>query len=141
MSAYSEQTTEFKDAELLVTALTAMGLTNIESYAEAVPLTNYYGETRITYANVLVKRLNLKHAYDDLGFVKTDNGTYRAITSDYDRNEKTYASGAGFDANWFKRLKVEYAKAGIMRQAKRAGLKVAGQKRVNGKLQLQFVKL
>lgn len=135
MSAYSESTTEFKDAGLLVAALAECGYPTVEVHTEAQHLYGYRGDKRNETANVIVRRKHTGHASNDIGFkLNPVTGTYQAIISAFDAD-------VTFNHDYMARLKCAYAEKGIMRQAARAGLKFTGRKTINGKTQLQFVQL
>lgn len=131
MSKYTEQQTEFKDADLLVASLTAMGFTP-QLHATAQQLTGYQGDKRADVAEIIIPRSQVGFASNDIGFKRNASGAYGAIISAFDSST--------YDATWMKKLKATYCETGVMRQAKRAGLTFTGKKTVNGKQQLQFVK-
>lgn len=133
MSKYSENQTQFKDAELLVQALAEMGYTTVEVNKEAQNLVGYHGDTRADKAEIIVRRAYIGKASNDIGFRRNVNGTYGAIISDFDSHRH--------NAQWLSKLKVKYAEKGIMRTAARQGLRFTGSKVVNGKSQFQFVKV
>lgn len=130
MSKYQEQTTQFKNKKLLVEALQALGLT-VTVHETAQHLNGYTGDTRQETAEVVILRQHIGSLSNDMGFKQQPDGTYKAIISDYDSRR--------FDAKWMKTLTAIYAKAGILLKAKQAGLKVIGEKVVNGKRQFQFI--
>jgi|SRR5581483_1839979 len=133
MSAYSEQTTEFKDADLLIEALKDIGIREIHHYEHPIHLEGYLGDKRNEVAEIVIPRRSVGIAANDIGFKKQANGNYTAIISEFDSRN--------YDQKWMQKLKCIYAEKGIMRQASRAGLRFAGKKNVNGKVQLQFVKI
>lgn len=133
MSAYTEQTTEFKDAALLCAALTEMGITEVKVHQFAQQLEGYKGDKRTDTAEIIIPRRAVGSASNDIGFKKGENGAYKAIISEFDSGH--------YNADWMRRLKRSYAEQGIMLQAKKSGLKFAGKKVVDGKIKLQFVKL
>jgi hypothetical protein len=133
MSKYAEEKTEFKEAELLIEALKAVGFDVVENHEVAQNLIGYMGDTRKDKANIIIRRHFISVASNDLGFKRNENGTYTAIISDYDRN-------CGYNNKWLTNLKTEYARAGVMRQARRAGLRFVREEKKQGKIQLKFLK-
>lgn len=138
MSAYAEHTTQFRDAELLIQCLQSLGIdaAGITRHNRAVPLTGYQGDRRSETAEIIISRQYVGMASNDIGFKLGPDGAYRAIISEFDSRH--------YDGAWMRKLTATYAKAGIMRQAAKAGLRFAGTQTVtiNGKQQtkLQFVK-
>lgn len=132
MSAYTEQKTQFKDAALLVEALKACGISEVNVFETAQQLEGYHGDKRTDTAEVIIPRRAVGYLSNDIGFKRQPDGTYKAIVSEYDSSR--------YNADWMRNLVNSYSELGIMRQAKKAGLKFTGKKQVNGKLRLQFVK-
>ena len=132
MSNYSEAVTEFKDAELLIAALAAVGYTSVENcLSNPQPLVAFQGDyrtqdgeghtkdaARAMKADIIVRRKFVGGASNDLGFVKGADGKFRAIISDYDSNRH--------NSNWLAKLKGEYAEANVVRNMKRAGVRITG---------------
>lgn len=114
MSHFNEVKTKIKNPELLVQALSNIGLTAIV-HKQPVHLHGYVGDTREQLAHIVVKggkggNSGLSPASNDLGFYREADGTYRMIISDYDTGflRNRYARDLpSFDA----RLKQEYALA------------------------------
>ena len=132
MSEYSESTTEFKDADLLITALAAVGYTTVENcIGNRQPLVGFQGDYRTLdgeghtkdpnkalKADIIVRRKHVGGASNDLGFVKGDDGKFRAIISAYDSSRH--------NATWLAKVKGEYAEANVVRNMKRAGVRITG---------------
>lgn len=149
MSAYHEQTTQFKDRDLLVSALNECGYgpETISLYQTPQPLYDFHnrktsylgltdskGKSMHDTAEIIIRREHVGPSANDVGFrLNLITGCYGAVISEFDSYKHNEA--------WLNRLKVAYAEKGIMRQATRAGLKFTGRKQVNGKTQLQFVQL
>ena len=71
-------------------------------------------------------------ASNDLGFVKSPDGTYRAIISDFDKSRHNDA--------WMLKLTDSYSEHGVVKQAARQGLRFLGKKKdAQGQVQLQFL--
>jgi len=139
MSAYSENRTAFKDVDTLIAALVECGYPKecIEINETAQHLYGYHGDKRTDTAEIIIRRNNVNKymsggASNDIGFKRSADGTYSAIISQYDSGKH--------NAKWMAKLKTAYAENGIMKTASKQGLRFAGRKVVNGKLQLQFLK-
>lgn len=140
MSEYAAYKTAYKDVDCLKKALGDMGYkpSVIEEHEVPQQLYDYCG--RPTHyldkngdkANIIVRRHNVGGAANDLGFVKTQDGTYSAIISAYDSGKHS--------ATWLNGLKKSYTEHTTMKTAKAQGLKFLGKKVVAGKVQLQFMK-
>lgn len=133
MSAYSEQTTEFKDADVLCEALASMGVKGVQRHAVAQPLEGYQGDKRDETAEIIIPRKYVGGASNDIGFKRSPSGSYSAVISQFDSSR--------YNAQWLKKLKATYAEGAVMKQAAKGGLRFTGKKKVNGKVQLQFVKV
>ena len=138
MSAYSENKTSFKDVDTLIEALVACGYPKeaIEVHEKAVNLYGYHGDMRKDTAEIVIRRANVNKymsggASNDIGFKKSADGTYAAIISEYDSGKH--------NARWMAQVKTSYTENGIMKTANKQGLRFAGRKLVNGKVQLQFL--
>jgi hypothetical protein len=133
MSAYSETRTTFKDAALLLEALKEMGYGEVECHiGNPQQLVGYHGDLRADKADIIIRRKHIGSASNDIGFRRGADGTYGAIISDYDSHKH--------NAQWTAKLRNSYADKGIMRQAKRAGLRFTGKKLVANKMKYEFVK-
>jgi len=140
MSAYSENKTQFSDPDILCEALADMGFSAdmVERHQIATNLFGHHGDKRDDTAEIILRRKYVNAvlsggASNDIGFKRDANGKYSAIISQFDvyyANEK-----------WMNKLKQTYAVKGIQKQASKNGLRLSGQKTVNGKVQLQFVKV
>lgn len=131
MSAYGTFTTTLRDEKLLCAALAEMGFT-FECHAEAQNLHGYVGDTRQQKANIIIRRHHTGiGASNDVGFLKTADGTYQAIISDYDR-------GAKFNDTWLGKLSQEYGVQRTLSVAKNKGYVLQTRKQVGEKVQLVF---
>lgn len=125
MSNYSEVQTEFKNATFLVTALQAQGL-KVETHATP---------TRMRWTRTLAEITvapGQNGAYEPLGFARKENGALGMLVASEDQRV--------YGAEWMARVKQSYAREGVMAQAKANGLRYIGEKKVAGKVQLQFAK-
>lgn len=94
--------TQFTDQDTLVAALREMGYTHVEIHETPQQLYGYDGKIRSgSLANVVVRRQYVGPASNDLGFVRGQDGTYKAIISQYDSTRH--------NAEWLGKLKQHYA--------------------------------
>ena len=147
MSKYSENKTQFKDFELLCQALVTMGFSAsmLEKHMEKpANLLDWHGnethylDAQGDKAELIVRRSNVNRIMgsglsNDFGFRRDKTtGCYSAVISQYD---STY-----FNAEWLLKLKTEYARLGLKKEATRLGYRAVPAKTVNGKIRLRFVK-
>lgn len=115
MSAYAKYGTQYKDKECLIKALADQGYTEVEYHEVATNLFGYHGDKRKDVANIIVRRKFVGNAANDIGFIKTNDGTYSAIISQFDSGKH--------NASWMLGLKKAYTEAAGRKEAKRQGLK------------------
>lgn len=132
MSAYSEVKTEFKDGDLLLEALKAMGFQPRNCIGTPANLEGYHGDQRTQVADIIIPRAQVGNASNDIGFVKGPDGTFRAIISDFDSTRH--------NKKWLNEVKTNVADAGIQKQAKRMGLRLGSRKVVKGQIQYEFLR-
>jgi Protein of unknown function (DUF1257) len=132
MSAYRTDETEFTDEQCLVKALNERGYTTVEVHQVAQHLIGYHGDRRAEVAHVIVRRQYVGDAANDLGFVRGEDGKFRAIISDYDSHKH--------NAKWMTGLTDAYGEAAVVKQAARQGLRFMGKetKEINGKVRTQL---
>lgn len=116
-------------------ALGDAGYTEVEIHEVAQNLFGYHGDVRSEKANIIVRRKYVGQSANDLGFVKSADGTYAAIVSEFDSHKH--------NADWMRALKQHYTERVDMKLAKKTGLQLMSRKviEVNGKkrIQLQFL--
>lgn len=134
MSAYSEVVTQFSDGELLLEALQEMGFQPRNCIGKPEQLEGYKGDKRQQRADIIIPRRQVGGASNDIGFTRGPDGKYGAVISDYDSSR--------YDAEWLKKLRASYTDKGILKQAKKAGLKFVSKKRneVTGKMDYNFLR-
>lgn len=134
MSKYTTVTTEFRDPECLIEALTEIGYPAVQFHETAKHLTGYQGDQRTQTAEIIVPRKvkgGLGSASNDLGFKRNKEGNYEALISEYD---------TGFlGRDFVPRLKSAYAEINTKKTALIQGLRFV-QRNVNelGEVQLEF---
>lgn len=133
MSAYTQQTTQINDAEILKECLKEKGYGTVEHTTEAQALVGYHGDKRQDTAEIIIRRKHVGGMSNDIGFKKAKDGTYAAIISDYDKGKH--------NAAWMTDLKKKYAEKKIMKVAKASGMTFLNRKQAaDGSFKLQFVK-
>jgi hypothetical protein len=110
MSHYNKIKTELRNKNSLIKALIKMGFTKeqIKVCDEAEHLEGYHGDKRPEVANIIIPRKYVGNASNDLGWVLTENGTYEAIISDYDKHK--------YNEQWCHKMETHYG----IEQAKEA---------------------
>ena len=129
MSAYVTCKTEYRDQESLVAALKDIGYAEIEVHAQPMALYGYQNDKRPEAANVIVRRKFVGHMANDLGFVRSENGSYSAIISEYDQRSTFTEAKQG-------QLKARYAYRQVVKTAKARGYTIASESKQNGKTKL-----
>jgi hypothetical protein len=137
MSKFEVSQTTFTDQSHLVGALTEMGFTP-EVYDNPVHLYGHYGDERPDVAHVVIRRDQIHFASNDVGFVRGEDGIFRAIVSEFDRGFVSNSIGMALDDTWIGRLKKLYQ----VRKAKQVGMergyRFLGQEEFDGKTRLRW---
>ena len=135
MSAYGEYITTLCEQKYLIEGLRAMGY-QVEVHPDAAPLIGYHGDERPERAHVIIRRAQLDSASNDIGFVRTADGRFRAILSEYDRS-------IGYDDRWLGKVHQNYKEQQTLAVAKARGYIFRGKEIIqtaNGpQIRLQFV--
>jgi predicted RNA binding protein YcfA (HicA-like mRNA interferase family) len=119
MSHYSKIETQIVDQTALIKALKDVGYSQVEIHGNPVPLYGYMGDQRPERANVVVRRKHISNASNDIGFVKSENGTYRAIVSEYDQQI--------LGADWVEKVCKLYAYHAVVEKMEEQGFVVEKQ--------------
>jgi hypothetical protein len=101
VSHFTTIKTKISDPRALVLALRDKGFETAEVHEEAASLMGYRGDERQQTAEVIVRRKFVGHASNDIGFKRTQDGSFDAIISQYDRPR--------FDKRWLESLTQRYA--------------------------------
>lgn len=133
MSAYTERTTQITDADILKECLKEKGVKEVQHHDKAVQLEGYHGDKRADTAEIVIPRRAVGGMSNDIGFKKQQDGTYKAIISQYDSNK--------YNNDWLADLNRKYAEKKIHKVAKVNGLQFVGKKvATDGSFKLSFVK-
>lgn len=113
MSEYTEIKTEFRDQKCLVEALMALGVKkeHIESHEKAQALYGFQNDRRDQKAEIIIRRKHVGGAANDVGFARQADGTFKLISSEYDRrNHGNYAAKyGGYNERFCDALKGPYS--------------------------------
>jgi hypothetical protein len=132
MSKYSEIKTQLKDKECIIDALKEKGF-KPQSHENAVALTGYEGDRRSDKAEIIIPRSQVGHASNDIGFKRQDDGTYKAIISQYD--------GGRYNQKWLDEISQSYAEKKTSKIARNKGLTLSKKHILpNGNIKLIYVK-
>lgn len=127
MSRYCTIRTIFKDKVALVDALIEIGewtSEQIEVYNDPKNLFGFKGDVRSQVAHIIIRRKHVGRSSNDIGFLKDDDGNYKAIISEFDRNR--------YNQSWLGKLKGSYAFHRVKRQQEALGRSVSRERCRNG---------
>ena len=134
MSKYSESVTTVRNQAYLMAALTELGY-KAEIHEEGAALVGYEGRERPERAHVIIRRVQIGPASNDIGFVRKPDGTLAAVLSEYDRT-------IGFDEKWLGRVHQTYKEQQTLADAKAKGYVFRGREVVQTpegpQIRLQF---
>lgn len=131
MSRYCTIKTIFQDGSALVNALLETGnwtTEQIEVHSEPQSLRGYRGDVRSERANIIIRRKHVGSSSNDLGFVKDEDGNYKAIISEYDSRR--------YGATWIGQLKGNYAFHKVRGEQETRGRTVSRTRQKNGHQQI-----
>ena len=130
MSRFTCVNLEFKDAELLKSALKELGFNTIEVHKEAQPLLGFQGDERAERANIIIRRQYVGMASNDIGFAKNGKGSYDMVISEFDRNKKVFT----------EQLPQTYGVMAVKKQMKRRGYTMTSQKTdAKGRVKMRII--
>lgn len=113
MSHFTCIQTQITHIDSLVKALADAGFATVEVYPTPQHLYGFQGEIRPETAEVIIRRRYIGPMSNDIGFKRQENGTFKAIISDYDRLQYPQA--------WIDRLTQRYAYHVLITAAPTAG--------------------
>ena len=132
ISEYAVIQLQLNDQDSIVKALEEMGY-KCEVHDTPQTLVGYMGDNRTQKAHIIVGRKNISSASNDIGFVKTANGNYEMIISDYDRH-------TSHSKNFLEKLNQIYSKQRVIKQARQMGYTVSSQSiEQDGRLRLRLM--
>ncbi|MBI5486472.1 MAG: DUF1257 domain-containing protein [Deltaproteobacteria bacterium] len=127
MSHFTKIALEIRDCGALVAALADLGLSIVEVHDEPQHLHGYEADVRPEMAEVIVRREHVGPLSNDIGFRKTDGGTYEATISEYDQ-------GSGYGQDWRQRLLQRYGRHVAVAKLAKKGFRVVREEARDGKL-------
>ncbi len=132
MSKYAETATTIRNQCHLIAALSELGY-KAEVHAGGAALVGYEGRERPERAHVIVRRIQIGPASNDIGFVRKPDGTFGAVLSEYDR-------AIGFDEKWLGRVHQAYKEQQTLATATAKGYVFGGREVVQtpGGLQVRL---
>jgi hypothetical protein len=101
VSHFTRLKTRITDRAALIKALADVGYKLVEAHDTPQHLYGYQGDKRAQAAEVIVRRRHIGSLSNDLGFRRTDDGSFEAIISRYDRRKHSQS--------WLDRLTQRYA--------------------------------
>lgn len=136
MSKYLVMELEVNNVEDIVAGLKAIGFPGecIEVHETPVYLNGYLGDQRTNKANIIVRRENVRKYMNtslpnDIGFLRTKDGAYNAVVSDY-------------DTRWWNQTKGKFQQQAVVskltREARQKGYQIQ-QVKENGKIRMTLV--
>ena len=128
MSHFTVLKTKFVDAGALVKALADLGFKKVESHKTAQPLYGYLGDRRADTAEIIIRRNYVGQASNDLGFRLSEDGSYTAVISEFDR--------ASYNEPWLNRLSHRYAYHATTETLKEQGFGIVQEEVQGGKIHM-----
>ncbi len=116
MSHFTAIKTQIKDATALIKALADVGFKEVEVNETAQHLYGFQGDMRSQTAEVIIRRMHVGGASNDIGFQRQSNGTFEAIISEYDRRK--------YSQTWLNQVTQRYGYHALMSTAATQGFDV-----------------
>lgn len=134
MSSYAEIQTEFKDPELLIAALGALGYDGLGIHLGNPQHLEAAWDDDLS--EIIVPKGTLEGSRYGVGFARGDNGYFHTVVNTTERTK------FGRGTAWENKVKTAYAEQNILRAARQQGLKAiqTGKKLDNGLLEYKFLK-
>lgn len=125
--------TEFKDWDLLLKAIEALSIPHeVAPKGRKLSMYGYQGDLRQDQADIVIRRQNVGHVSNDLGFVRNEDGAVTCIISAFDM-------GAGGKKR-LDEIKQQYAVEFVHRQARRIGATVKQDRQADGTVVMRLVR-
>jgi hypothetical protein len=130
VSHYSEVEIEITDQAALLAALGRLGFNGkVEIHETPVNLYGYMGDKREQKAQIIIRRKFVQVGANDLGFIRGEDGRYKAIVSDFDASH-------GYGAAWQGKLKQAYGVERARATAKKRGYRIKEETLSDGRVRL-----
>lgn len=127
MSRYCTVKTIFRNSKALINALMETGkwtTAQIEVHNNPQNLFGYSGDKRSQKAHIIIRRKYVGSASNDLGFIRTDDGNYVSVISEYDSNK--------YGKIWIGQLTGNYAFHKIRIEQEVYGRRISRERLPNG---------
>jgi hypothetical protein len=118
VSKFLECQTIISDRKFLIAALQELGY-RVEFQPETAPLFGYEGLERPERAHVIIRRSQLSPASNDIGFIRTADGRFVALLSEYDQ-------AIGYDRKWLGKVQQIYKEKQTIATARAKGYVLQG---------------
>jgi len=125
MSRYKTIATKITDEAHLCAALDELGL----PYEQGEALRMAYNRET---PQIVIRKQHVGTRYDDMGFAREANGTYRVLYSDHDAIDREKSE------QWVQRITQTYGKHKAVALARAKGLTVVSEKNENGVVRLKL---
>ncbi|HBL10385.1 MAG TPA: hypothetical protein DD379_03040 [Cyanobacteria bacterium UBA11162] len=116
MSHFTSIKTQIKNVDALVKALADVGFNQVELHENDQHLYGYRGDVRPETAEVIIRRNYIGSASNDIGFKRQEDGAFKAIISEYDRNK--------YSQDWLNSLTQRYGYHTLMATAPSEGFTI-----------------
>ncbi len=116
MSHFTTIKTQIKDTSALVKALSDVSFAEVEVHPEPKHLYGYQGDIRPETAEVIVRRTYISGSSNDIGFQRQDDGTFKAIISEFDRRR--------YSQDWLNQVTQRYGYHLLMATAPAEGFSI-----------------
>lgn len=133
MSMYCLIETQFRNPEALLCALMETGqwtAEQIEVHEQAQNLFGYHGDLRPEKANIIIRRKHVGQCSNDIGFQRSEDGTFKAIISEFDKTK--------YSEHWTNKLKQSYSYHAIRIQQESKGRSVTRTKLPNNNIRVEI---
>jgi hypothetical protein len=131
VSHYANIMLEIRDRDALIAALGDLGLVEVEVHDQPQHLLGYEGDVRPEQAEVIIRRQHVGPLANDIGFRKTESGSYEALVSEYDQRN-------GHGHEWRNRLMQRYGRHAAVTRLQKKGFRVVREEQRDGKLHLMM---
>jgi hypothetical protein len=121
------------DRDCLAEALKELGYP-FEEHQEAQHLYGYQGDKRQQMAHIIVRRQHVGHAANDVGFLRTADGKYEMIISEYDQHAGDQS------VNFTQKLVQIYGMKKTIKQAVNMGYTASEPIKEKGKIKLRLTR-
>lgn len=116
VSHFTKIKTNLKDAAALKLALADLGFKTVETHDTAQNLYGYQGDVRRQKAEIIIRREFIGAASNDIGFKRSDDGSFEAIISEFDSYQHNEI--------WLHKLKQRYSYHVVVKEMESQGYEI-----------------